>query len=276
MSPGPDGDEPLVPPLTPGFGLLLAVTVGVLQVTLIVMLVGAGFRGAGVYGMAAIPAYAAAFVVCVARLDSPPRVGLALLRPRSLIWWAVFFLAGSLLLSSELDNLTKAVFPIPEPPTEVAEAEPELPFAPLLLVFCVVAPLTQELLFRGALQPVMIEQLGVGRGIAFTSLLNSLAVALGTLNPWALLPSFANAAVLGILRHSSGSLYPPLALHAVSGLATLLASYGAFGIGDFDDTSEARTSLAWLLPAAVFPGVGLRLCKAVAAAPPPSQETDPV
>ena len=132
------------------------------------------------------------------------------------------------------------------------------------------------LLFRGAIQPVMIEQLGVGRGIAFTSLQNGLAVALGTLNPWALVPSTVNAAVLGILRHSSGSLYPSLALHAVSGLATLLASYGTFGIGGFDDTSEAHTSLAWLLPAAVFTGIGLRLCKTVAAAPPPSQETDPV
>ena len=269
MIPGPDGDEPLIPPLTPGFGLLLAVTVGVLQIALIVMLAGAGFRGIGIYGMAALPAYAAAFAVCVARLDSSPGVGLALLRPRRLIWWAVFFLAGSLLLSSELDNLTKAVFPIPEPLAPPAEAGAELPFAPLLLVFCVVAPLTQELLFRGAVQPVMIEQLGVGRGIAFTSLQNGLAVALGTLNPWALVPSFANAAVLGILRHSSGSLYPPLALHAVSGLGTLLASYGAFGIGGFDDTSVAHTSLVWLIPAAVFTGVGLRLCRAVAASPPP-------
>ena len=275
MIPGPDGDEPLLPPLTPGFGLLLATSVGMLQVALIVVLAGSGFRGIGVYGMAAIPAYAAAFAVCMARLDAPPSERLALLRPRPLIWWSIFFLAWSLLLSSELDNLTQAFFPIPEPLTEAAEP-PSLPFAPLLLVFCVVGPLTQELLFRGAIQPVMIEQLGVGRGIAFTSLQNGVAVALGTLNPWALVPSTVNAAVLGILRHSSGSLYPSLALHAVSGLATLLASYGAFGIGGFDDTSEARTSLAWLLPAAVFTGIGLRLCKAVAAAPPPSQETDPV
>ncbi len=263
-----DEDEPLVPPLTPGFALLLAVGVGVLQVTLILMLSGAGFRGVGLVGMAAIPAYAAAFAVCAQRLPQPPSVGLALRWPRRVIWWAVFCLAWSLLLTSEIDNVVKTLLPVPDATQPASDPEVSAPFGPLFLVLVVVGPLTQELLFRGALQPAMVEHLGVGRGVAYTALLSSLAVSMA-FSPWSLLPGFAGALLLGVLRHCSGSLYPSLALHALSGLATLAATYGLFGIGGFDDTGVAHTSLAWLIPAALFTGLGLRLCRRAAAAGPP-------
>lgn len=263
-----DEDEPLVPPLTPGFALLLAVTVGILQATLILVLSNSGFRGVGLVGMAAIPAYAAAFAACAPRLQKPPTVGLALLRPRRVIWWAVFFLLWSLLLTSEIDNVVKVIMPVPEALQPPSDAEVSLPFWPLFLVLVVVGPLTQELLFRGALQPVLVEQLGAGRGVAYTALLNSLATSMA-FSPWSFLPSFANALVLGVLRHSSGSLYPSLVLHALSGLTALAATYGLFGIGGFDDTRVVHTSLLWLVPSALFTGLGLRLCRRAAAAGPP-------
>ena len=85
------------------------------------------------------------------------------------------------------------------------------------------------------------------------------------MNPLLLLPSALNALVLGILREASGSLLPPLFLHTLSGLDTVGAAYGSYGIGGFDDTAVAHTHLGWLILAALFTGIGLGMCRAVRA-----------
>jgi membrane protease YdiL (CAAX protease family) len=252
--------EPL-PPLLPRLALAIAALTGLIQGTVMLVLAATGLPfGVGVVGMAALLAYGAAFALCIPRIPQPPAVGLALLSPPRIAWLAVILLAWSLILTSEVDNLVKHVFPVPEGMRATGTTTP-VSLLPLLLVSVFVYPLTQELLFRGALQPRMIESLGRVRGILFTALLNAVAVSIAVFNPWAIAPTAANALLLGVLRETSGSLLPSLLLHVLWGLVGVGAAYGAFGIPGFDDLTATHTPLGWLVLAALFTGAGLRLCR---------------
>lgn len=272
---GEDPEREPLPPLLPRLALAIAALTGLIQATVMLVLAATGLPfGVGVVGMAALLAYGAAFALCIPRIPQPPAVGLALLSPPRIAWLTVILLAWSLILTSEVDNLVKHVFPVPE---DMRAATTPVPLLPLLLVSVFVYPLTQELLFRGALQPRMIESLGRVRGILFTALLNAVAVSIATFNPWAIAPTVANALLLGVLRETSGSLLPPLLLHVFWGLVGVGAAYGAFGIAGFDDLSAAHTPLGWLVLAALFTGAGLRLCRiagAVSSGIPPGDPGD--
>lgn len=264
-------DPELIPPLSPRLALGLALLTGLLQGVAILTLASSGFPfGVGLVGMAALLAYGAAFAMCIPRIAQPPVIGLALLRPPRVAWFAALLLVWSILLTSEVDNLVKLAFPVPEVMRGTERPAPAAPLA-LLLVSMGVFPLTQELLFRGALQPRMIEALGVRRGILFTAFLNAIAVSTAVFNPWALAPTALNALILGVLRATSGSLLPPLLLHVSWGLIGVGAAYRAFGIPGFDDTVSAHTPLGWLVSAAVFTGAGLRLCRFAGRTPPAAE-----
>ena len=272
---GEEPDREPAAPLVPRFALALAVLTGLSQGTAMLVLLATGFSsGAGLVGMAVLLAYGGAFAACIPRIRQPPALGLALVRPARLAWVASGLLLWTLLLSSEVDNLVKLVVPLPEAMTSAAGRAPAS-LLPLFLVSVIIYPVAQELLFRGALQPAMTKSLGVFRGILFTAVLNAIAVSMGGLYPWALAPTALNALVLGMLRETSGSLLPPLLLHACWGLVTVGAAYGAFGIPGFDDTATgAHTPFGWLAMAALFTGAGLRLCRIAGSAPALSGDPD--
>jgi hypothetical protein len=95
------------------------------------------------------------------------------------------------------------------------------------------------------------------------ALLNGMAASI-VLGRWALAYVVSNALVLGVLRICSGSVLPGLLLNAALGLLGVLAARNLFGIPGFDDTSSPHTPLAYLVPAALSVGIGLRLCRAAA------------
>ncbi len=271
MIPLPERD-PESPPqalaITPGFAVLLSLLLAFFQVVFMLMLHGLGFAaGPGTWGIAVLLAFAFSFMLAVPRIASPPGFHLGFVRPAPLAWGAALFLLSSILLISEADNILKQIWPLPpelsshEPPGSVAYQ------LGLVLVLLVVLPGTQELLFRGVLQPPMVQQFGAVRGILYVSALNALALAL--MNPWAVASAFTTALVMGVVRHSGHSLLPSLLLHALFGVITLMATYQAFDIPGFDDTSAAHTPMMWLAPAAVLSGIGFSLCRAAAAATPP-------
>lgn len=81
----------------------------------------------------------------------------------------------------------------------------------LALGVTLLAPLGEELLFRGYLLRILGARYGALGGLLVTSAL----FALAHFNPAALIPLFALGCVFGLLRLVSGSLVPALAGHAI-------------------------------------------------------------
>jgi membrane protease YdiL (CAAX protease family) len=262
----PDRDLGARPPLTLEFAFLLALIAPLAHALCMLVLVQIGFRGpTSVMGMGALLAYSGLFALCAVRFARPPMQQLALVKPPAVAWLAVAFLLPSVVLSSEVDNVVKALFPLapvePLPP----DAGDVLPFyGPTVAIVAVaVFPVVYELFFRGILQPLAVARLGVVGGILLTALLSS--VALGILDGLrGLAPALAGALVLCILRQASGSLWPPIALHALWGTTLVAAVYKLFGLAGFDDTSAAHTPLPWIAGAAAATLVGFWLCRVAA------------
>ena len=87
------------------------------------------------------------------------------------------------------------------------------PLALVLLAFTavVLAPLFEELIFRGALLPVLAERLGAITGVVLSALLFGLAhISIGELAPLTVL-----GIGLAMVRLSSGRLFPCVLMHAL-------------------------------------------------------------
>jgi membrane protease YdiL (CAAX protease family) len=265
MIPDPGRSDPGVrPPLTFELAFVLAMLAPLVHMLCVALLFTIGFRNAlPVVGMGAVLAYTGIIALCAARFRRPPLEELALVRAPASAWLAVLLLASSVVLSSELDNWVKAFFPPPLPelaPEPPGEAPPFLG-ATLALIELAVFPLAYELFFRGILQPLAVARIGVVPGVLVTALFSATASGLVFSGLWGLPPSFANSLVLGVLRQASGSLWPPLALHALTGAITLGAQYKLFGLAGFDDISAPHTPIEWVAGAAVLTSVGLVLCR---------------
>ena len=263
----PDRDLGERPPLTLEFAFLLALLAPLAHLLAVLVLSLLGFRGSvPVVGMGALLAYAGMFTLCAQRFRRAPLEELALVRAPLTAWLAVAFLAASVVLSSEIDNWLKVLFPVPSEllATDAAVAAPPFLGATLAVVELVVFPLTYELFFRGILQPLAVARIGVIAGVLLTAILSSAASCLLIGGLWGVAPAFANSLVLGVLRQGSGSLWPPLALHVLTGLVTLGAQYQVFNLAGFDDTAAAHTPLEWVAGAAVLTGIGFGLCRVAA------------
>jgi hypothetical protein len=265
----PDRDIGDRPPLTLEFAFVLALLAPLVHVLAVMVLSLVGFRGSvPVVGMGALLAYGGIFTVCALRFRRPPLQQLALVRAPATAWVAVAFLAASVVLSSEIDNLVKAAWPLPSELVAPGEAVETSDFvgSTLAVVELAVFPLAYELFFRGILQPLAVARIGVIAGILLTAMLSGVASGLVFGGLFGVAPAFANALVLCVLRQASGSLWPPLALHALTGLVILGAQYQLFGLAGFDDTTAAHTPLEWLAGAAILTGIGFGLLRIAARA----------
>jgi len=259
----PDRDLGDRPPLTLEFAFLLALLAPLAHVISIMLLSLLGFRGSvPVVGMGALLTYAGMFTLCALRFRRTPLEELALVRAPATAWLAVAFLGASVILSSEIDNWLKAFFPVPSELAAAGEALEAPPFlaATLAIVELVVFPLAYELFFRGILQPLAVARIGVIAGVVLTAMLSGVATGLVFGGLWGVVPAFANSLILGVLRQGSGSLWPPVALHVLTGLVTLGAQYQLFRLAGFDDTTAAHTPLGWVVGSAVLTAIGLGLC----------------
>ena len=99
-----------------------------------------------------------------------------------------------------------------------------LAFAALLAV--VVVPFLEELVFRGFLQPLLIQRMSTAQGIAVTSMIFALMHG-----PSSFLPIFALSLVLGIVKFRTGSLTAAWAVHGVHNgiMVAMLILSGALG-----------------------------------------------
>ena len=256
----PDRDMGARPPLTLEFAFVLALLAPLIHVACVLVLSLIGFRGSvPVVGMGALLAYAGIFSLCALRFRRPPTQQLSLVRAPASAWIAVAFLTASIVLSSELDNWVKVFFPVPSDLLLTPEAPPPWFGTTFGIVEIVVFPLAYELFFRGVLQPLAVARIGVTGGVLLTAMLASVASGLIFGGLWGVAPAFVISLVLSVLRQASGSLWPPIVLHALIGALTVGAQYQLYGLAGFDDTTAAHTPLLWLIGAAVLSAVGFVL-----------------
>ena len=87
------------------------------------------------------------------------------------------------------------------------------------------APILEEGLFRGIIQPAFSARFGAAAGISVTAVLFGLV---HLADPWAVVPIVAIGAIAGWLRHRSGGLGAPVLFHSTNNLVafgfTVLAS----------------------------------------------------
>ena len=227
-----------------------------------------GKNSVSLAGIGMIVGYGTAVLLAVPRISSPPERWLGFVKPPAVAWFAAILLIPAVMLASELDNVVKTFLPAP-----TREPRPTLSGFELveLAVFLIaVVPAAYEIFFRGILHPPLVARLGVTRGVAVLACIAGVGGAVYSLTSIpefvaALIQGTALALVIGVLRHCSGSLWPCLALSVGIGVISWLAAQSTFGIPGFDDISAAHTPLAWLAPSAASVGVGLGLCRALAA-----------
>ena len=100
------------------------------------------------------------------------------------------------------------------------ESDRAVPFAANFVVVALVAPVVEELTYRGLGFAALQSAFGVGAAVAVTSLAFGLAHGLVVGLP--VLTIFG--AILAGLRLRTGSLYPPIVLHALFNGAALIAA----------------------------------------------------
>ncbi len=144
-----------------------------------------------------------------------PLTALGLRRPRLRILWAVpVALAACLAASAAWSTLDRPPGTEPEPFPRTATG---LVLAIVLTV--IVAPLMEELVFRGFLFPAFIDAWGLWQAIAASALVFSLA----HVNLYGFVPLFVVGAALAWVCHTTRSLWGSIALHAAWNLLATLA-----------------------------------------------------
>lgn len=121
--------------------------------------------------------------------------------------------AGAMILLSEVDNLVRFVLPVPEEVARIFKdlSSPSRHVWASVFLLVLVAPLTEELMFRGLILPGFLRRFGVVKSF----LLSAFLFGAVHLNPW----QFVSASALGILfawwYARTNSLVPSLIGHAL-------------------------------------------------------------
>jgi membrane protease YdiL (CAAX protease family) len=105
----------------------------------------------------------------------------------------------------------------------------------LVLLAVVVAPVTEELLYRGLLQTVLLRALGRRRRwlVIVAASLPFAVIHLSAVTAWMLPSLFVFGLVLGWLYERTGSLWPPILVHAgfnAANVALAMSMMGASGV----------------------------------------------
>ncbi len=176
------------------------------------------------------------------------------LHPARLALWppVVLTLLGAIIVVAQLNSLMSLVLP---PPTWFQELIEDFVGGPLwgaLLAAVIVAPLTEELLFRGVILRGLLLHYSAPKAIIASSLLFGLV----HLNPWQAVGAVALGALFGWWYVRTRSLTLCIFGHAFNNLIAVLA----FNFGDWEPVSDIVGPLESpeLLPLWVV-GMGLLL-----------------
>ncbi len=190
----------------------------------------------------------------------------------------VLSMAGASIVLSEADNLLRSVLPMPA--WIVALVEQSLLGGHSLLaswiLLVVIAPITEELLFRGLILNTLLRRYSPLVAILFSSLL----FALMHMNPWQLAVAMVIGVLLGWLYVRTRSLWPCILGHAIMNSGPNLVGLLPWEIPGYTTALEGQvTHQPWwfdLLGVALLAiGVGLMWGILRGSRPTPAPETAP-
>jgi len=140
---------------------------------------------------------------------------------RDIIYTTVFISVGAMILSDELNILIGMIIPIPDSFLQIeALLKPKDPFALVLLIITIViiAPIGEELLFRGFLQKGLEKAWDdVTRAILFSSLF----FAVIHFNPFWIIQIYFLGVLLGFLSWKTNSIIPCIIFHMIINATSL-------------------------------------------------------
>jgi hypothetical protein len=122
-------------------------------------------------------------------------------------------LAGALLVVNELSNGLLRILPVPDLVRDlVAQFLGKGKGLVDLAFLAIVAPVTEEFFFRGAVLSSFQPRYGAARAVAWSAALFALVHIL----PWQMVPAFCLGLLFGWWTVMTGSLWPALAAHALT------------------------------------------------------------
>jgi uncharacterized protein len=142
------------------------------------------------------------------------------------IWYSFLALLLIMLINFVYVILMTRIFKISPPSSKIEEliTNKNVSYLMLLIIVSVVAPICEEIFFRGFLFQGFKKRLGVPAGIMISSVLFSAA----HLDLYNFLPLLAIGWVLAYLFHKTKSLLPVIFLHAIYNLILILILLSQF------------------------------------------------
>jgi len=154
--------------------------------------------------------------------------------------------AGAIIVLSEVDNLVQFVLPAPDWIVRIFNelSAPSEHFWASVFLLVIVAPLTEEVMFRGLILRAFLRRFRVGAAF----LLSSMLFGLVHLNPWQFFSAFALGLMFAWWYARTGSLVPSMLGHALAnamvvGNASLPFKVRGFNAGD--SFANADLQPAW-------------------------------
>lgn len=162
---------------------------------------------------------------------------------------------GFAVILSEMDNALQYFVPMPEFLREMMR-QLSGGGAASFFVLVVVAPLTEEAFFRGLVLRGFLKRFGERRAIVLSSVL----FALVHLNPYQFVGAFVLGCLAAWVRIRSGSLWPPIVVHALNNGLIFLCVLLPIDIPGFTSMEHHSFQPAWFdAGGIVFLAAGLAL-----------------
>lgn len=157
-------------------------------------------------------------VYALKRIQLPAKNTLAIRPfPPSLLPGILFTALGLMVLCSEVDNIIRYFYPLPEEITEIGIPVFEQPLLGLIALV-ILAPIFEEFLFRGIVLRGLLFRYPKWRAI----LISALLFAFFHVNAYQIFGALATGLFLGWLYFRSKSIWPPVIAHAsYNGIAWL-------------------------------------------------------
>jgi membrane protease YdiL (CAAX protease family) len=225
-------DQPVFPNAI--FGLVLTVCVVALQMAFAVPLEVAAAIYAGithqppshpaqhpfVLGLINVAAFGSVVGGAIYFAKLPLRAIFAFQRVRGALWLPILLsMAGAVVVLSEADNVFRWIFPVPKFVADIFRNlfSPDESWWGALFVLVVVAPLTEEVLFRGLILRGLLSRHGARLAIVLSAAL----FALMHMNPWQMISASLFGVLFGWWYHRTRSIVPGLIGHALANGAVL-------------------------------------------------------